>query len=662
MGSVGRRRRHPRAAGNGRPSSTDPGTAETACERDSLCPLRNYREVRMSRNRLQLVWPNKEKRLLTHGSDTYEWVDPEDWRSSEVRLLEPVNDVGDASAGNLVIHGDALHALTSLAQLPELRARYLGKVKLVYIDPPFNTGQAFTNYNDAVEHSVWLTMMRDRLRQIRSLLAEDGTVWVHLDDVEVHRMRCVLDEVFGSENGVASFLWRKVDSPNDNKVTVTPDHETLLVYGKRKNVASAFSRKPDLNLLNAYGGEDSEGRRYRDRLLKKNGKNSLREDRETMWFPITDPDGGEVWPIHDDGREACWSLGQKRVRELIAQDALIWKKRPDGDGGEKWVPYTREYASETPSRPWPTMWTDLPTTRQAKAHQRALHPGVREVFATPKPEQLLQRVIEMATKPGDIVLDCFAGSGTTAAVALKMQRRFITMEVEEETVENFLVPRLTQVVEGADPGGVTAGTTEVPAAPLPEGVDLEAVKAAVRTIGALSDEALLDEVLEPKARKQLLRRLRALSKSTMVDTGTGWDGGSGFRVLRVAESMFVADDDGDLYLAEWTHRTELDRAVCAQLRYTYEPAAPFVGRQGRSRLAVLDAMATEGAVRLLVDALGPGETLLVVAQAIGDGAEALLRDLRKGSKIRKMPNDLARAGVLPSQVVQLEGATDGDDS
>ena len=162
--------------------------------------------------RLELTWTNKHLRLLAHEEGSYEWVTPSDYRVAEVRLLHDVASVGEVgnirAADNLLIRGDALNALTCLGQLPEFAKQYLGKVKLCYIDPPFNTGQAFTSYDDNLEHSVWLTMLRDRLIQIKNLLSPDGTVWVHLDDEEVHRFRCVLDEVFGLENFVATVISR----------------------------------------------------------------------------------------------------------------------------------------------------------------------------------------------------------------------------------------------------------------------------------------------------------------------------------------------------------------------------------------------------------------------------------------------------------------------
>lgn len=158
----------------------------------------------MYEGRLELTWTNKHLHLLAHEDGSYEWVSPSDYRVAEVRLLHDVASVGEVgtvrAAANLLIRGDALNALTSLSRLPELSAEYLGKVKLVYIDPPFNTQQSFLQYDDALEHSVWLTMMRDRLLQIRDLLHPDGSVWVHLDDAEVAYCRVMMDEIFGGSS------------------------------------------------------------------------------------------------------------------------------------------------------------------------------------------------------------------------------------------------------------------------------------------------------------------------------------------------------------------------------------------------------------------------------------------------------------------------------
>lgn len=351
---------------------------------------------------------------------------------------------GDPNAGNMLIQGDNLDALKALLPF------YAGQVKCVYIDPPYNTRSAFEHYDDNLEHSQWLAMMWPRLELLRDLLSEDGSIWVSIDDNEAHYLKVIMDEVFGRKNFVTSFIWQKVDSPNDNKVPITPDHEYLLCY--EKNAESAgFIKKSDNSILESYRVTKEEPRLHRDRLVKKNGANSLREDRPTMFFAIEAPDGTMVLPVHDDGREANWAFSSSGIARLKAENRLIWKRR-ERDGIGVWVPYAREFAPETPQRPHPTILLDVKTSRQAKAHQRALLPD-SDAFATVKPEQLLQRVFEIATKPGDLVLDSFLGSGTTAAVAMKMGRRFIGVEMGDHAVTHC-VPRLQKVIDG-EQGGIS---------------------------------------------------------------------------------------------------------------------------------------------------------------------------------------------------------------
>lgn len=480
--------------------------------------------------RLELTWTNKALRLLAGEDGRYEWVPPADYRVAEVRLLQEAGTVADVrltrdrAKDNLLICGDALNALTSLISLPEFTKEYLGKVKLVYIDPPFNTGEAFQHYDDNLEHSVWLTMMRDRLRQIEKLLAADGSVWVHLNDDEAHYAKVLMDELFTRENFVATFIWQKVDSPSENKKPLAVDHDYILCYSKNPG-GTKFPQKPDATVGHAFGSVDQKSqRRYRDRLLKKNGKASLRKDRWPMWFAIPGPDGEPVYPIHDDGREARWSAGKESVDRWLAEDTgvddpaqrhIIWKQRQgrfvrtrsepqnknEDDGkprwrldpeGMHWVPYTREWQPNAPTRPWPTIWTaspasaatelatqaiseeefaglapdgaiarilreiaslnaldDVKTTRQAKAHLRKLFPGVTP-FETPKPEELMARIIEIATVEGDVVLDCFAGSGSTLTTAHKLGRRWVGIEWQRATLETFTLRRLQKVVAGED--------------------------------------------------------------------------------------------------------------------------------------------------------------------------------------------------------------------
>ena len=368
-------------------------------------------------------------------------------REVPYHLLKQVSahgDISGANADNLLIQGDNLLALKALIPF------YAGRVKCIYIDPPYNSQSAFEHYDDKLEHSQWLSMMYPRLVLLRELLAEDGSIWVSIDDREGHYLKVLLDEVFGRANFTTSFIWQKVDSPNDNKVPITPDHEFVLCYEKQKDCAG-FKKKDDPTIAAAYSQRDAHGRLCRDRLLKKNGKSSLRSDRPTMFFELTAPDSSPVFPVHDDGREARWSHAPEGVAQAKAEGRLIWKQR-ERNGKPVWVPYVREFAPESPQRPHPTILLDVKTSRQAKAHQRELLPDA-PAFDTVKPEQLLARVLDIATAEGDLVLDSFLGSGTTAAVAHKMGRRYLGIEAGEHA-QTHCLPRLLRVVDG-EQGGIS---------------------------------------------------------------------------------------------------------------------------------------------------------------------------------------------------------------
>lgn len=390
-----------------------------------------------------------------------------------LRLLEPVSDLsrGDAESGNLIVQGDNLHALKAL--LP----RYAGQVKCIYIDPPYNTGNEGWVYNDNVNspeirkwlgavvgkegetldrHDRWLCMMYSRLMLLKQFLREDGAIFVSIDDNEVGNLRPLMDEVFGARNFITGFIWRKVDSPNDNKVPLTPDHEYVLAYARSKDRLK-LAQMSAPGIVEAYGRVDDQGRRYRDRLLKKNGRNSLRRDRPTMYFPLSAPDGSEVYPIHDNGEEARWAMGQDGVARHNAAGTLIWKQR-QRQGKTVWEPYTREYAPEDPRRPYPSIWADLPTMRQAKAFLRDVF-NTSDLFDTPKPVELIERILKMMNDPTALVLDSYAGSGTTGHAVLKQNaedggtRRFLLVEMDEGIAVRTTAERVRKVAEGYVPDG-----------------------------------------------------------------------------------------------------------------------------------------------------------------------------------------------------------------
>jgi len=491
------------------------------------------------KQKLELTWIGKENRprlepriLLEDATKSYH---------ANVRVSE--EDIFD----NHLISGDNLLGLKSLEH------QFTGKVQCIYIDPPYNTGSAFKQYDDGIEHSLWLSLMRDRIEILHRLLSPEGSFFAQADDNEGHYLKVICDEIFGRKNFIATFLWRKVDSPNDNKVPVTPDHEFIFAYAKSADTVRLRQRH-DESLLDAYRGPDEQGRFYRDRLLKKNGKNSLRTDRPSMWFPILGPDGKDVYPIHDDGREACWALGKAAVFRLLAKNELIWKNRGTKEA-PAWVPYTREYASSDPTRPFETLWTDLPTTRQTKAHQKELF-GQGNEFSTPKPEALIERILLLATSPGDVVLDSFGGSGTTGATAQKMGRRWIMIEVGKHC-ETHIIPRLHKVIDGQDQGGIT------------DAVD--------------------------------------------------WKGGGGFRYYRLAPSLLDKDKFGNWIISKQYNATMLAEAMCKFERFTYAPSDTEYWNHGysteRDFIYVTTQTLTRDQLQSLSDEVGENRSLLVCCSA-----------------------------------------------
>ncbi len=528
-------------------------------------------------NRLELTWVDKDRRLLAHDDVSHEWVDPTDWRVGEVRLLHDVATVGDPSDGNLLIRGDAMHALEALIKTPEYAERFVGKVKLVYIDPPFNTGQTFTHYDDNLEHSVWLTMLRDRLEQIQQVLAPDGSVWVHLDDAEQHRARCVLDEVFGAENFVATVIWRSADTGNYDAKQFSVDHNSIIVYSLRRGwLANGVDRTASQQSHYANPDDDPRGPWFDGNPL------GSPNPRANLQYDIESPTGHLIRHPPNGWRWSRETLDQK----LESGDVRF------NDEGTRII--YRTYLWEQKSLPPSTLWDDTDVTgsnRKAKNELKRLF-GLRakEVFGTPKPEKLMERILHIGSDTGDVVLDCFGGSGTAAAVAQKMGRRWVTVEQSAATISTFLRPRLEMVVKGEDPGGITESV--------------------------------------------------------------GWEGGGGFTHVEVGPSMFETVD-GSVVMAEWAVGGELAEAVAAQLGFEFVPEGPLAGRKGRKRLAVVDGMVTEAVAEHLVGLIGDDETLFVVARSLEPGVEDRVRELRSGSRARKIPRDLAHVGRLPSRLVRL---------
>lgn len=380
-----------------------------------------------------LSWHNRDEDLTRAARAPY-------------RLLEPVASLsyGEADSPNMLIEGDNLDALKAL--LPY----YAGQVKCIFIDPPYNTRSAFEHYDDNLEHSQWLSMMYPRLELLRELLSEDGSIWITLDDNESHYFKVIVDEIFGRGNFVANAIWEKSDSPRMDAEFFSIRHDHLLVYAKNKERAK-FHRlsNPDSPLPDHYDKEDKDGRRYYLKPLRAmGGQGETRESRPTLYYALTAPDGSDVYPKLQNGRDGAWRWSSSKVKEQ--SERIEWKK-----GRKGWTPYYRIYGdSSRPDRPPETIWThpEVGSNRTSKAEIKKVLQG-DNTFGTPKPERLIERILSIATRPNDLVLDSFLGSGTTAAVAHKMMRRWVGIEMGEHT-RTHCQPRLKKVVDG-EQGGIS---------------------------------------------------------------------------------------------------------------------------------------------------------------------------------------------------------------
>jgi len=377
---------------------------------------------------VELTWPNKHLTLRASGDDKYEWCATDDPRLGVPLKVQVVDEGGISSADNVLVVGDGLDAVEALES--ESRA-FASGIRVVYIDPPFNTQVNFRQYKDSMQRSAWLSMMRDRLAALSPHLREDASIWVHLDDAEVHRARALLDEIFGEGAFVSSIIWQK-KMTRDSRAAFSSNHDTILVYAP----SGPRRWKTSRNLLN----KEDELLRNRDddpRGPWSDAPFTAPGFRKAQHYDIVTPTGIVLRPP----RGRSWYATEQTFKDLLGDDR-IWFPR-GGDGNPRIKLFAHQLRGLVPFTVWGA--SDIGTNDDAKRHLMALFPD-KEVFDTPKPESLLERIIHIASNPGELVVDLFAGSGTTAAVAHKMRRRWITVERNVETVEEFVLPRLKAVI------------------------------------------------------------------------------------------------------------------------------------------------------------------------------------------------------------------------
>ena len=338
----------------------------------------------------------------------------------------------DTPPENLLIQGDNLLALKALIPV------YAGRVKCIFIDPPYNTQSAFEHYDDKLEHSQWLSMMYPRLVLLRELLAEDGSIWVSIDDNEAHYLKVLMDEVFGRANFVTTVIWEKADSPRTSARQFSSDHDFIFVYARHPDwTPIKLARTAESDAIYSNPDNDQRG-------VWLPGDPYANKPYSRGQYSVAGPTGRIFSP--PPGR--YWRISEEKLRTLDADGRIWWG--PSGDAR----PSIKRYLSEVSDLVPRTLWHKdaVGSNRTSKNEMRALFPG-QESFGTPKPERLLQRALHIATNPGDLVLDSFLGSGTTAAVAHKMGRRYIGIEMGEHA-RTHCIPRLQKVIDG-EQGGIS---------------------------------------------------------------------------------------------------------------------------------------------------------------------------------------------------------------
>ena len=486
----------------------------------------------MSKQKLELTWIGKDKRPKLEPRILLE--DPA--RSHHARQRVGENDLFD----NRLIFGDNLLALKAL------EAEFTGKVKCVFIDPPYNTGSAFTHYDDGLEHSIWLGLMRDRLEIIRRLMSDDGSLWITIDDNEAHYLKVLCDELFGRANFVATFAWEK-DKGRRNDTDVSSAHDHVLLFAKDRELWK--------RARNPLPRTDAQKARYRNPdddprgpwLQGDNG--TAKSGGESLLYPITLPSGRVVMPPKGN----YWRFSKDNFERARAEGRVYFGANGDG------MPIIKRFLTDVQDGVVPRTWwpaEEAGSNQSAKRdHLRKLLPDI-EPFATPKPEELVRLAFHISSNPGDLVLDSFAGSGTTGAVAHKMGRRWIMVELGEHC-HTHIIPRLKKVIDGDDPGGIT-----------------EAV---------------------------------------------GWKGGGGFRYYRLAPSLLERDRWGNWVISREYDAATLAQALCKLQGFTYAPSETHWWQHGhaseRDFLYVTTQTLSAAQLQALAEEVGPQRSLVVLCAA-----------------------------------------------
>ena len=469
------------------------------------------------------------------------WIGKDNLKRLEPRLLLENNDLslhGD-NCENVLIHGD------NLLSLKALENDYRESIKCIYIDPPYNTGNAFEHYDDGLERSIWLSLMKPRLELLWELLKKDGSIWISIDDGNVHYLRVLLDELYGSDKFITSIVWQKRYS-RENREAIGDVHEYVIVYAKNPKIFKENRNK--------QAPTDKQKKIYKNSNNDPNGPwraipITAQEGHATknQYYEIVAPGGKKFRP--PEGR--CWGISEDTFKQKLKEGRIYFGK--DNNSQPNLIRYFSEVDGVVPWTWWPH--EEVGHTDEAKKEIHELF-GKEKAFDTPKPERLLKRIIEIATNPGDIILDSFAGTGTTGAVAHKMGRKWIMIEMGDHA-KDLIRKRLEKVITA-------------------------------------SDGLKLSEDLN-------------------------WNGGGGFTFYELAPSLLQKDDRGNWIINNGYNATRLAEAVCKHEKFKFHPDETIYWKQGysseRDFIFVTTQFLTSEHLDRIQSQMKRDESLLICAKA-----------------------------------------------
>mgnify|MGYP002738688586 CR=1 FL=1 len=553
-------------------------------------------------NKLELTWYGKDKKI-----------------NIEPRILienKELSNIGkDPDTENMLIHGDNLLALKALEK------DYSGKVKCIYIDPPYNTGNAFDLYDDNFEHSIWLSLIKPRLEVLKKLLAEDGSIWISIDDDEGHYLKILCDEVFGRNNFIATCIWHKKHTRANDAKWFSDNHDFILVYAKYKENwrPNLLPRKEDS--FSGYTNPDNDFRG-----VWASGPLHAKTPNEKDIYEIITPSGRSVFPPPG----TSWRFSKTKMNELIS-DNRIWF----GESGNN-VPRYKRFLTDVKDGFVPlTIWfrEEVGDNQEAKKEVKGFNKD--NVFPTPKPERLLERILTLATNKGDLVLDSFLGSGTTAAVAHKMGRKYIGIEMGDHAYTHCKV-RLDKVIDASDQGGISV-SKEVYDLKEDDLKDLELDIDEVKTFNKVLNTLGKETDLIPK---DVLKELKKKTRTQKIKSESVWSGGGGYRFYELAPSLINEDKFGEPIINKDYSPDMLASTVALHEGFKYQPSEDLFWKQSQnnenSYLFVTTRHIDSDYLNSIKDTMEENEYLIIACKSFDKSIEYKYPNI----KIKKIPQML----------------------